>query len=614
MKNIYQKNLEVLKRNYPSLAEKVESVDIDSIERCIVLQKTVSGHMVVGVSENGREWLLNSRLDPKRAAEIFAQGHPVKMFGIYFLFGLSDGRHIRHILSECDDTNRIMICEPDFDLFCSVCHFFDLSDVLEDKRTLLYLPETGENIEEILQKLIDYTNSRLLDFWILPGYDVLYQSACNDYMEHVVERMQNEIVQKSTRLAYERKSPRYTLFHMKNLIFHKCLTQLKQELQKHDLSNVPAIIVAAGPSLDKNVHLLKNVKGKAFIMVVDAALRAVIKAGVQPDIVCTIDSNSPDRFFDQMDLKDIVWCCNRGTKISLLQRDKDIFYYGFYTREWNEKLKQVAGFEYPEIKSGGSVATEAFMLAQYLGFKKLVFIGQDLAFTNGQSHTKGIEDALGDNDEYIKNRYLVQVEGINGKMLDTDFQMWYYKQWIEKAIKHYENELTVIDATEGGAKIEGAINCTLEEVVQTDCKKELDIYQMEKKLPPVFNEKQREELLSYLRDIKERAKQFSKRIEKMILQQKNILRRIKRGNFDKNQLLFELNVIMKQSEELKRAPEMDLIVFYAQQEEYEFGDQIYAEENLSVEELIQKSIDLYKGYYKGCRMMLEDMDEVIRKD
>lgn len=60
------------------------------------------------------------------------------------------------------------------------------------------------------------------------------------------------------------------------------------------------------------------------------------------------------------------------------------------------------GYEFPNVVSGGSVSTEAFMIALQMGFKNIVLIGQDLAFTGGVSHTKGIEDALGDNDSYIK--------------------------------------------------------------------------------------------------------------------------------------------------------------------------------------------------------------------
>ena len=106
------------------------------------------------------------------------------------------------------------------------------------------------------------------------------------------------------------------------------------------------------------------------------------------------------------------------------------------------------GAPVPDIPSGGCVSATAFALACYLGFRKLILIGQDMAFTGGISHTAGIEGAFGDNDEYIKSRNRIQVEGIDGTMLETDFQMWYYKKWFEKAIRANEGLIEVIDATE----------------------------------------------------------------------------------------------------------------------------------------------------------------------
>lgn len=144
------------------------------------------------------------------------------------------------------------------------------------------------------------------------------------------------------------------------------------------------------------------------------------------------------------------------------------------------------GYEFPNVVSGGSVSTEAFMIALQMGFKNIVLIGQDLAFTGGVSHTKGIEDALGDNDSYIKSRQIVEVEGINGERLQTDYQMWFYKQWFEKVIRIYKDKIYVIDATEGGARIEGAEIKSLEEVIKTQCNKELDVHKIEQKILPMF--------------------------------------------------------------------------------------------------------------------------------
>lgn len=57
-----------------------------------------------------------------------------------------------------------------------------------------------------------------------------------------------------------------------------------------------------------------------MIITVDASIRAVIQAGVRPDILCTIDPNSPERFFSDLDLTDIYWACNSWTNDKLIDK------------------------------------------------------------------------------------------------------------------------------------------------------------------------------------------------------------------------------------------------------------------------------------------------------
>lgn len=111
------------------------------------------------------------------------------------------------------------------------------------------------------------------------------------------------------------------------------------------------------------------------------------------------------------------------------------FLSGNYTGMWNTILSDELGYKFPAVLTGGSVTSDAFMIADYIGFRKIILVGQDMAFTNGISHTSGIEGAFGDNDEYIDSRYQVYVEGIDGQKLKTDFQMWRYKKWFEKLLR-----------------------------------------------------------------------------------------------------------------------------------------------------------------------------------
>ena len=610
---IFEDNIKIIKEKNKYLGEKIDILKIDDKKMGIV--QNGSGDIIPWINTDIRTWYLNSKLNPDEAAEIYAKRYEIRMYGIYFIFGFSDGKHIREILKECDDTNLLVVCEPNLEFFSMICHYYDISDLLADDRIVIHFPELDHDLDAMLGKVIDYTRIKLLEFCILPGYDILYHDLCTEYMDGVIERMRNEIVNKSTSLSFDRLIPQYTLYHMKNMIYHKNIGQLRQALDGRDISKVPCIIVAAGPSLDKNICQLKEVQGKAFVIVVDAALRTVLKNGVRPDLVCTLDANAPDRFFDGLNLKDVVWAYTRTTRKYIAENyGKDVFYYGYFYRNWNEILKKELGYRIPSFPSGGSVSSEAFILALYLGFRTIVLMGQDLAFTGGQSHTKEVVGTFGDNAEYIKSRRIVEVEGIDGEILETDFQMWFYKQWFEKVIKMNQQQVRVIDSTEGGAKIEGTVIQPLSTTIEQECRGKLDMYELEKQIPGAFSESQQRKLLKDLYSIKEETIRFQQKIEEIIEKQEKLLDQILNHAIAQQEMIHELKDVGKENEIVENMPVLEFVSMYAHKQEFEIGDNIYTEENMGPKEILQRSLSLYKGYQSGVKLLLEDIDEFIMKD
>lgn len=613
---LFEKNLAALEQRNPLLAEKIKKFEIDKTAGRAGIETAENGMQIPWVKGDNRVWHLNSRQDPQMAAELYAKRYQIRDYGIYFIFGFSDGRCAQELLKNCNDTNLVVICEPDLEVFAISCHYMDFSGIVSDTKTLFYFYELEPDMSVVMSRIINYTRIKLLEFCILPGYDVLYHEQCEAFMDGVIEQMWNETVNKSTSMTFERLIPQHMLFHMKNCIYHKNMEQLHQALEPYDISDRPCIIVSAGPSLDKNIRQLKQIQGKAFIIVVDAALRTALKAGIRPDLVCTVDARVPERFFEGVDLTDVIWAYTGTTRKSIAENyGKDVFYYGTFYQKWNETLKEELGYPIPSFASGGCVSSEAFVLALYLGFRTIVLIGQDLAFTGGSTHTKEatVGRALSD-EQYKQRRKIVEVEGIDGTMLETDFQMWFYKQWFEKVIKMNQDQIKVIDATEGGAKIEGTIVQTLAETIEQECRGELDIYEIEKQIPPAFTPEQQKRLLKQLHGMKKEVADFTEKIDGMIKRQEALVDAMEKHLMPQEKLLEELRRINQQYEEISQETILNFISMYAHKEEYELGDIIYTEETMGPKELLEQGLRLYKGYHNGARMLAEDIEEILMKD
>lgn len=611
MRELLEKNRNILEKKYPKLLDKLKQ---SNEEEPVKIEKSQGDVPVLAIERNSRTWFLNSRLDPLRAAQIYTDRYSMRAFGTYFIFGFSDGKHIRELLQKGDDTNHIVVCEPKPEIFCAACSTFDISDILADERVALYLPEMTDELAAILAYYLQYENYKVTEFCILPGYDILYPAECEKFMDGIINKIVEETFGRGTRILFNRMIPQFTLFHMKNMLEQRNVAQLKEKIDSLDISEVPAIIVSAGPSLDKNVKELVRAQGKALIITVDAALRTVLKAGIHPDIVCTIDPESPDRFLENLDLENIIWCCKEITRPWILEHfGKRVYYYGFFEKEWNRLLNETLGYEFPDISSGGTVTLHAFSLANYLGFRKIILAGQDMAFTDGISHTEGIDGAFGDNDEYIQSRMLIKVEGIDGTLLDTDVQMWYYKQQFEKILRRNEGLLEVWNGTEGGARIEGAPNVPLRELIERECRGSFDFTALEGGIEPAFAEKPegRERMFRQLYDMEGQAKRLDEMTHEIAEYQQKILERVKDKNCPPEELKKILAEMMDRNAQLERQPLFGMMTQYAPKETYELRDHIYEKEEMSVCELVESSLGLYRGYEKAVQMLMEDIRTYI---
>jgi hypothetical protein len=117
------------------------------------------------------------------------------------------------------------------------------------------------------------------------------------------------------------------------------------------------------------------------------------------------------------------------------------------------------------LLTGGSVTTTAFSLAQHMGANPIILIGQDLAWTDGKDHADGYVSQYSREQLEARHAKGFEIEGYDGKPVRTERQLLYYKTWFEQRIALMPDRL-IVNATEGGARIEGAAHVPFESVCQ----------------------------------------------------------------------------------------------------------------------------------------------------
>ncbi|WCK54193.1 DUF115 domain-containing protein [Aneurinibacillus sp. Ricciae_BoGa-3] len=233
----------------------------------------------------------------------------------------------------------------------------------------------------------------------------------------------------------------------------------------------PAVIVAAGPSLDKNIHHLKDIQSNAIIIAVDTIIERLIKEGITPDFVASIERIEEvyQYFYKDKYIPGSVSLIappvvSPNVFSSFKGRTIMPFRKGMIDYNW---LQEMLGL--PDnifINIGKSCAHVAFGFAAFTGASPIILIGQDLAYgENGaKSHTSG---TVYDKKDIPTHHEFVEVEGYYGGQVRSNVIWNSFREWIELQI--YKHQFAVINATEGGANIKYTTQMTLPEAISTYC-------------------------------------------------------------------------------------------------------------------------------------------------
>lgn len=228
---------------------------------------------------------------------------------------------------------------------------------------------------------------------------------------------------------------------------------------KNKFKNVPAIIAGAGPSLDKNIHLLKEVSNKALIFVGGSALNIFAKKNIKDHFAASIDQNPYVARFKENEIFEKPFFYQNQINydnLSLVHSKKILLSdYGAYPlKSW---IYDRLNIKQKTFEAGWTVTTFLIKIATLLGCNPIVMVGLDLCFKK-QKYSKGV---VKEKSEYS----LIKTKDILNQDVYTQKDWLLAKNWIENYAS-INKDKTFINATEGGLKIENLKNMNLLKVVE----------------------------------------------------------------------------------------------------------------------------------------------------
>lgn len=613
-KEIYNSNMKYIFESNPYLWETLQ--EQEETEYNVFLDTSISGEKIVGINLNGKDWYFNSRYSAEKAAEVWAEGTEVQNYeAVIIVFGFSNGMYLKKLIEKYPD-NIIIAYEPSMTLMQLVLKEIDLSDCLMHEKLFLAVGEKGKRLfTEYVQTLIKYTKYKLVNWFVIPNYRKLFEL---DYLkvQHIYMTWMRQItLDRNTFILLQDEFADNYLANMYEFFNNYTIDSLYDCFEEIDKEKRPAMVVSAGPSLDKNINELKKVKDKAFMIVVDTALKAVLRAGIIPDLTITIDPHKPLILFEDERIRKLpmIFCIMSNKQVMDSQKGKKIFFgdsESYIQAIFNKYDKKISTLE-----TGGSVACNAFSTAVFLGFKNIILVGQDLAYPNGKEHTKDAYDNEAENKLKDGKRYF-EVEDIYGGKVLTEENMDAYRLWFETQIVRYPH-LHVIDATEGGAKIRGTEILTLNEAIERECKNlgKIDFAKLIDGISKTYSEEELDEITKQLYNIPEELKKLKRKIKSGIKQYEELERqgRLNELERDKAQIRKIANKIEKINQWIDEKPEIYLIHMYNYKDEYIVQEEVYDIKDELNEELCaiaQNGIKMFNSYLTAMERLEKNLPKL----
>lgn len=612
MQTIFEKNFEVLCKYHGRVAAALEQyLPPTEEERTVFTDYSAKGEPILAVLREGHAFYLNSRYDAENNARVWGeQFGDTKLNAAVLIFGIGDGRHIRELVKNAAAASHYIVYEPCMEILYHTMQAVDISDILLNQK--LYLSVKDKNEEELLLLLrasIDITNMKYTQVAPLPNYNRIEGEDCNRILQIAYAIIESLAMSRNTEIALAKEITENLLANIPYYIRESSIAKIKEALSDRKLNSIPAIVISAGPSLKKNIQELKKAKGRAFLIAVDTAVKVLLENEIVPDLFITLDSHKPAVIFANDKIPNIPMAACESSNILLFQKHRAKKFYFSNGNKFISYLYGLYGQEAKVLNTGGSVANNAFSLAVYLGFFTIILVGQDLAFTDGETFAgRPFGSWMPTVSEYEKNMGITWVEDIHGNMIQTIDNMKSYLRWFEHEIE-LRPSVRVIDATEGGARIHGTEILSLKESIERECLEEIDFEAILRDVPDTFQKEQKQALEQILSELPLKIEALRKRLEEGMAIYRQIIAESEKG-IDVTSDKEILGRMSRFNKEIEHHPVMELVFPYAKKEDYEVLQEVYGYEATDgelVKMIAEKGIYVVQSYLEAIECLKRDI-------
>ncbi|EDP6863655.1 motility associated factor glycosyltransferase family protein, partial [Campylobacter upsaliensis] len=394
-------------------------------------------------------------------------------YPVLYFYGFGNGLLFKALL-QSPHHKHLVIFERNLELLWLCLSLIDFSKELKEQKLIIYHQTNNEILRELCTKepFLAYAKTCILHLGAK-----YYENFQQDYERLALdlqETFSQAMFSKGNNLEDALQGVGHFIHNLPAILNSPSIKEL---LNKRQNIAKTAIIVSTGPSLMKQLPLLKEYREKALIFCADSAYPILAKHNIKPDFVCMVERSDFTAEFFKHDFGDF----DEGICFILksVVHPNALKYMEQYKRNYivfNETLPFIKAFRLDAFAlhyGGPSVANLAFVLSLCLKVQNIILIGQDLSYDeSGFSHPKDYQH--GQNYESESKKFSVLAYGGEG-FVETNLYWNMFKHSFEADILEAKKwlDIDIFNATEGGVKIEGTIEKSFKQCCEELLKEEL---------------------------------------------------------------------------------------------------------------------------------------------
>lgn len=472
MKDYTVENLLWFRKYFPNVYHQLRNRQSDGSQVKLTTARNEQTNIEVYV---GNDWVpLYSRYNPEQEVHRWAQQLQLDSEEL-ILIGLGLGYHLKALLENHPEV-KVHVFEPNEQILLAALQggiFFDLPASRISSMAVGYSGNEEkflQSVSRFFQPILNNLLHQKVELLFLPSYQRWFQKEIRIISEGFKKLVVSQRSELQTQVSFEQL---WTLNALKNLSYTLKTPSagvLKQKVQGH-----PLIIVSSGPSMEREVEVLKQYRNRAIILAAGSSVNGLVHHGIRPHAVISYDPAPPNKkVFDLLATHGVQIPFIFGTTIyhEILTdyQFQDLFHVIISQDTVTPFIyRRLGDVPDPILSDAPSVAIVALQLAVYWGANPIIFVGQDLAFPDNKYYASGVSHLRDQQltDEELKQYF--EVEKVGGGTVLTSHGLNRMRESMEAALKQFSNaapDRLFINTSAQGARIHGTLEMPLSEAIQ----------------------------------------------------------------------------------------------------------------------------------------------------